>query len=113
MHVVDPVRFRLGELEFTWNLGKGAANMRKHGITFEEAATTWLDPLAIERFDDEHSGDEDRWVRVGASLRGALLVTWSTERPMAETTRIRIIGARRANRAERRLYEEAAEERGE
>jgi hypothetical protein len=99
-----PIRLRLGELAFAWDPGKGDANVGAHRVAFEEAATTWLDPGAIERFDEEHSDVEDRWIRIGSSLRGALLVVWSSEREKGEQTVIRIIGARRANRRERELY---------
>jgi uncharacterized DUF497 family protein len=73
-----------------------------HGVTFEEAATTWLDPLAIERVDSAHSQAEPRWLRIGASLRGQLLVVWSSERQARGRTVIRLIGARRATATERR-----------
>jgi len=102
--VAGTIRFRLGHLSFAWDPAKAEANVRSHGITFEEAATTWLDPVAIERLDEEHSDAEDRWLRIGASLRGALLVVWSTEREAAGRTVIRIIGARRTNGRERTLY---------
>jgi uncharacterized DUF497 family protein len=100
------VRFRIGDLEFTWDLEKYRRNILKHAITFEEAATSWLDPDSLERFDEKHAASEDRWLRLGLSLRGALLVTWSTERVSQGKSVIRIIGARRATRNERRLYEE-------
>jgi hypothetical protein len=110
MHVASTVRLRLGELSFTWDARKAESNIDKHGITFEEAASTWLDPFAIERPDDTHSEDEDRWLRIGSSVRGALLVVWSTERLSRGRTLVRIIGARRVNRKERTLYEEANED---
>ncbi len=97
----------LGDLVFEWDVGKAEANVDKHGITFEEAATTWLDPFAIERFDREHSDVEERWIRIGVSLRSVVLVVWSTERDDT-AVRIRLIGARRANPGERKLYEEQA-----
>lgn len=105
-----PVRFHLGDLCFTWDPAKSANNIEKHGITFEEAATTWLDAASIEWFDEAHSTGEDRWLRIGSSLRGALLVVWSTERTRSRQSLIRIIGARRANRRERRLYEQEHQE---
>ena len=103
MHMV---RFGLGELTFTWDPAKYDVNIRKHGVTFEDAATTWLDPLAIERADFAHSGGEPRWLRIGASLRGQLLVVWSSERQGRGRTVIRLIGARRATATERRRHEE-------
>jgi uncharacterized DUF497 family protein len=96
--------FSLGDLEFTWDAAKNHSNTKKHGVTFEEAATIWLDDLAIEVFDEEHSSDEDRWFRLGRTLRGALVVTWWTVRSEKGEV-IRLIGARRATRAEERLYE--------
>lgn len=109
--MVSAIRFRLGHLAFAWDAEKAESNVRSHGISFEEAATTWLDPLAIERFDAEHSELEDRWLRIGASLRRALLVVWSTERDTGEQMVIRIIGARRTNRRERELYAEHGKRR--
>lgn len=97
--------FLLGHLEFAWDPEKARSNLERHGVSFEEAATTWLDPLAIERRDEDHSANEERWLRIGTSLRSALLVVWSTERGEERRPVIRIIGARRANRKERELYE--------
>jgi hypothetical protein len=102
--VATSIRFRLGDLSFAWDPAKAEANVHSHGVAFEEAATTWLDPRAIERFDEEHSEVEDRWLRIGAGLRGALLVVWSTERATGGQPVIRIIGARRTERKERMLY---------
>jgi uncharacterized DUF497 family protein len=103
--VAADARFLLGELEFTWDLEKARSNVQRHGVSFEEAATTWLDPLAVERRDEDNSAEEERWLRIGNSLRGALLVVWSTERAEQRRPVIRIIGARRANRKERELHE--------
>jgi uncharacterized DUF497 family protein len=102
--VSERVHFRLGLLSFAWDPAKAEANIRTHDVTFEEAATSWLDARAIERFDEQHSNAEDRWLRIGSSLRGALLVAWSSERSVGEQTVIRILGARRTNRRESDLY---------
>jgi uncharacterized DUF497 family protein len=104
-------RFRLGDLQVIWDPAKAAGNVEKHGIAFEEAATTWLDPFGLEHADEVHSGEEDRCIRIGASLRGALLVVWSTDSQMRRRTSIRIIGARRATRRERQLYEQGTSDR--
>lgn len=98
-------RFQLGELFFTWDSSKYETNVRRHGITFEEAATTWLDTRAIERVDEEHSEAEDRWLRIGMRSRAALLVIWSAERERGSAVTIRLIGARKATPRERKLYE--------
>ncbi len=79
---------------------KAAANRRKHGVTFAEAATAVDDPLARERADDEHA---DRWVLIGRSDRGQLLyVVYEIVTPALG----RIISARRATPHERKSYEE-------
>jgi uncharacterized DUF497 family protein len=110
-YMSSPVCFRIGSLSFTWDASKYETNVRKHGITFEEAASTWLDAHAIESFDEEHADREERWLRIGMSLRGALLVTWSAERITRRSVVIRIIGARRTTTKERRLYEREKKKR--
>jgi uncharacterized protein len=103
--VAADAHFLLGDLAFAWDVEKARSNVERHGVSFEEAATTWLDPVAIERRDEGHSTEEERWLRIGSSLRGALLVVWSTERGAQRRPVIRIIGARRATRKERELHE--------
>jgi uncharacterized DUF497 family protein len=85
-----------------WNSRKAAANARKHGVSFDEAATVFLDPLSTTGRDPDHSFDERRFVTFGVSSSGRLLVVAHTERQDA----IRIITARLATRSERKLYEE-------
>jgi uncharacterized protein len=89
-------------MEFEWDLRKDAANQRKHGVGFREAATVFGDPLAITFPDLDHSESEQRFLTVGASLRARLLVVAHTE---TEDT-IRIISAREMTRHERKFYEE-------
>lgn len=85
-----------------WNPRKAAANLRKHGVPFEEAAPVFRDTLSATGADPDHSLGEERYVTFGASVRGRLLVVAHTER--GET--IWIISARRATKRERRIYEE-------
>lgn len=87
---------------FEWDRRKEAANRRKHGVGFGEAATVFGDPLATTFPDIDHSQSEQRFLTVGASLGGRLLVVAHTE--SRET--IRIISARPVTRRERRFYEE-------
>ncbi len=87
---------------FEWDLKKAASNARKHGIAFEEASRVFADPLAILDADPDHSLDEMRYILLGMSGRGRLLVVAFAEWP----PRTRIISARRATRRERRQYEE-------
>jgi hypothetical protein len=89
-------------LEFEWNPRKGAANFAKHGVSFEEAATVFGDPLGRIVRDPRHSEDEERFVLLGLSSSQRLLAVMFTDRREA----VRIISARRATRPERRNYEE-------
>jgi uncharacterized DUF497 family protein len=89
-------------VRFTWDPDKAAANARKHGITFSEAATALRDTLAVTGFDPDHSHGEHRFVTFGLSRQGNLLVVSHTE----DDAEIRIISARLATRQERRIYEE-------
>ena len=88
-------------VEFDWDSAKDEANHRRHGISFEEVTelfTSGVDYLEI--FDDEHSHDEDRFIAIGPIARGVVLVVY-TERHEGV---VRIISARRATRAEARLF---------
>ncbi|MEJ1964282.1 MAG: BrnT family toxin [Gammaproteobacteria bacterium] len=89
-------------MRFIWDPRKAAANLRKHGVSFEEAATSLSDAMAITGADPDHSLGEARWVTFGVSSQRRLLAVAHTE----EDDIIRIISARKAGRAERKLYEE-------
>ena len=89
------------DLQFEWDEAKAAANVRKHVVSFEEAITVFSDPNTITIFDVEHSETEDRFVDIGLSASGRVLVVVYTERG----ARIRIISCRKATPAERRQYE--------
>jgi uncharacterized DUF497 family protein len=89
-------------VRFEWNSAKAVANLRKHGVSFDEAASVFFDPLSATGTDPDHSRDEERYVTFGRSSSGRLLVVAHTEHGGA----VRIITARRATRAERELYEE-------
>jgi len=90
-----------GDLRFSWDDRKAAANNRKHRVTFDEAMTVFVDPLARAFDDPDHSEGEQRTLLVGRSLPGRLLLVVHAER--ADT--IRIISARKATPRERRDYE--------
>jgi len=89
------------DLAFEWDPSKAAANVRKHGVTFDEASTVFGDPLASVFADPDHSLAEERLVLVGRSHRDRVLVVMFTERP----PRVRLISARPATRPEREAYE--------
>ena len=94
-------RFRFGDLEFSWDDRKARANSKKHGVTFREAATVFADPLARIYDDPDHSDDEQRFLLVGHSFAGrVLLVVHAENRDM-----IRIISARRAKPSEREEHD--------
>jgi uncharacterized protein len=87
---------------FEWEQDKADANLKKHRISFDEAATVFLDPFSITMPDPDHSIGEQRYVDVGSSERQRVLVVAYTQRGM----NIRIISCRRATPSERRAYEE-------
>lgn len=89
-------------MRFEWDPRKAELNRKKHGIAFEEAATVFGDPLAITFPDPDHSESELRFITFGISECGHLLVVAHTERSL----KIRIIGARKATRSERKIYEQ-------
>lgn len=89
-------------MEFEWDDSKNARNLRKHGVEFREPATAFYDPLALVRSDVEHSHGEQRFILLGRSIQGRLLVTVFTERG----NKIRIISSRCATRHEVNDYEE-------
>ena len=90
-------------LRFEWDRRKAARNVAKHGVSFDEASTVFADGLSLTIPDPDHSEDEDRWVIIGQSNRGRLLVVVHTE----DDNTVRIISARAAEKPERVKYEEA------
>jgi uncharacterized DUF497 family protein len=89
-------------VRFEWDPDKADANLDKHGVSFEEASSVFFDALSATGRDPDHSLGERRFVTFGLSFAGRLLVVSHAERSQS----IRIISARVANRAERKLYEE-------
>ncbi len=86
------------DLVFEWDEEKAKRSEVKHGVSFEEAKTIFNDPFAMTVSDPDHSNKEERWLDIGLSAEGRLLVVWYTER----SEKIRIIGSRRATKAEER-----------
>ena len=89
-------------MDYEWDPEKAAKNVHKHNVLFEEAASVFDDPLYVDFNDPNHSLDERRYIIIGVSTSGRLLLVSYTER---ETT-IRLIGARDVTPAERKAYEE-------
>jgi len=92
----------MGEAIFEWDEAKNRSNQRKHGVSFEEAQTVFLDENAMRYFDPDHSHDEDRFILLGLSVRFRPLVVCHCYR--ADDAIIRIISARRADKQETNDY---------
>lgn len=89
-------------MQFEWNESKAARNSTKHGVSFEEAKTVFDDPLYVDFYDPDHSEGEERYLIVGESNQGRLLIVSYTERGNS----VRLISAREVTRTEREAYEE-------
>ena len=89
-------------IKFEWDSAKSAANIKKHGVSFEEARTVFYDEFAVQFSDEEHSTDEERFLLLGMSTGGCLLLVCHCERHAGTT--IRIISARKATRTESTFY---------
>ncbi len=89
-------------MDFEWHDLKAASNVGKHAVSFDEAASVFLDQLAVTGSDPDHSVGEARYITFGLSSLGRLLAVSHTYRPGG----IRIISTRRVTRSERKLYEE-------
>jgi uncharacterized DUF497 family protein len=90
---------------FSWDAGKALRSFKKHGVSFEEAATVFGDPDALDWDDPEHSHEELRSKRLGTSFTGRILIVIYTPRRLKNAKEIiRIISARQATRKERQAY---------
>ncbi len=97
--------------EFEWDPTKALSNVRKHGVSFDQATTVFFDPLALTVYDASNSLREERWFTLGLDGSGKLLAvahTYLITGP--ERARVRVISAREATRRERRYYEEEPHE---
>jgi uncharacterized protein len=88
-------------MRFEWDRAKAEANRRKHRVSFDEAATIFFDPLSVTIPDPDHSRGERRFISMGISSNGRLLVVAHTERGAV----LRLISARPASAAERKRHE--------
>lgn len=93
------------KLFFEWDTYKAKANLRKHGVSFEEAKTVFSDPLLLTYPDDVHSTVEERLISIGYSSRRRLLLVVHFEQDRGHELLIRMISSRRATAAEREMYE--------
>jgi len=89
-------------MNLEWDARKAHENLRKHGVSFEEAKTVFDDPVYVDFYDPDHSYNERRYIIIGQSQQGRLLIVSYTEREDV----VRLISAREAARGEREAYEE-------
>lgn len=90
-------------MKFEWDDSKAAKNLSKHNVSFNEAKTVFEDPLYVDFYDPDHSDNEDRYLIIGVSDKGRLIISSYTERGDC----IRIISARTVTRSEKEAYEES------
>ena len=93
-------------LAFEWGQAKSQANLKKHGVSFDEAKSVFFDEYAVQLFDEEHSSEQDRFIMLGMSNQSRVLVVCHCER--ADGHVIRIISARKATKKESGFYPKGA-----
>ena len=95
------------QYNFEWDPEKAERNLRKHGVGFEQAVSVFCDPRALSIFDEKHSKSGDRWITLGLSSSGSLLVVNHTFEVLNKLiTRIRIFSSRKATEQEKQQYME-------
>jgi uncharacterized protein len=90
-------------MQFEWDAAKAAANVHKHGVSFDEASTVFADSLSATGRDLDHSRNESRFMTFGLSSKGRVLAVSHTDRGGV----VRIVSARAATRREKQIYEES------
>ena len=89
-------------IKFDWNPAKAASNLKKHGVSFEEAQSVFYDDFAIQFYDESHSSEEERFLMLGMSSGAHLLLVCHCERDSGDV--VRIISARKATKQESTFY---------
>lgn len=93
------------QYNFEWDTKKAKTNNKKHGVSFEEATTVFRDPNAITIFDEDHAGIEERWITIGISVSGRLIIVCHTYFELSEDTVIlRVYSARKTTLKEKKQY---------
>lgn len=93
-------------MKFEWDRKEERKNIQKHGVTFEQASYVFADAFALNRYDEEHSDEEERWILLGKSLNEIILLVVHTFRDSDENEFVRIISARKATKKEEKIYKE-------
>ena len=92
-------------MKFEWDVAKERLNIKKHRVSFEQASYVFADPFALNKHDDEHSQDEERWILLGKALNKTILLVVHTYRDSNGKEFVRIISARKANQKEKQAYQ--------
>ncbi|MCP4409086.1 MAG: BrnT family toxin [Gammaproteobacteria bacterium] len=92
-------------MKFEWDSEKEEVNINKHGITFEQASYVFADPFALNKYDDEHSIEEDSWLLLGKSINEVLFVVVHTFKDDDNIEYVRIISARKTTNNEQQTYQ--------
>ena len=92
-------------MKFEWDTDKEKINIKKHGVSFEQASYVFADRFALSKFDDEHSSNEERWIILGKSIHETLLLVVHTFRDVDGLEFVRVISARKATKKEKQAYE--------
>lgn len=90
-------------IKFEWDQSKANSNLKKHGVSFSEAKSVFYDEFAVQYYDGEHSGTEERFLLLGMSAESRILLVCHCERNNGDT--LRIISARKATSKERKFYQ--------
>ncbi len=93
-------------MKFEWNPEKERINIQKHGVSLEQASYVFSDPYALNKYDEEHSQNEDRWLLLGKSLNEVILVVAHTFRDNDGIEFARVISARKATKHEKQTYQD-------
>jgi len=93
-------------MKFEWDRKKETINIKKHGVTFEQASYVFADPFALNIYNEGHSKDEERWILLGKSLNQTILLVAHTFRDNDGKEFVRIISARKATKKEEKSYKE-------
>lgn len=93
-------------MKFEWDSAKERTNIKKHGVTFEQASYVFSDPFSLNMYDNEHSVEEDRWFLLGQSINEVILVVVHTFTDDDGVEYVRIISAREATRMEKQTYQQ-------
>ncbi len=92
-------------MKFEWNPRKENINIQKHGIAFDKASYVFADPYALNKYDEEYSQEEDRWLLLGKSMNEVILAVVHTFNDQDSVERVRIINARKATKNESKEYQ--------